>query len=101
MMRKLGTNAAHHHFGVLPSATPAIRSESQPRGRWFRMSGTRSSSLGVCGMLGTSLIKVSAAILVRSFLLRGGTGSMAMVFLERAARRLVFLDVFLNDERDL
>jgi hypothetical protein len=33
MMTKLGMNAYHHHFGVLPSATPAIRSDSQPSGR--------------------------------------------------------------------
>ena len=29
----LGTNATHHQSGVLPSATPAILSESQPMSR--------------------------------------------------------------------
>src|SRR5688572_31942114 len=57
---KLGTNIIHHHFGVLPSATPAMWSESQPKGRWFRTNGCRSSSAGVCGIIGTDLTSCSA-----------------------------------------
>src|SRR5262245_12977888 len=62
MMAKLGIKAYHHHFGVLPSATPAIWSDNQPRGRLLSTNGSRSNSLGVCGIVGTSLIRVSAAI---------------------------------------
>src|ERR1041384_6138025 len=42
----LGTNAHHHHLGVLPSAIPAMASEIQPMGRWLETSGTRASSGG-------------------------------------------------------
>src|SRR5688572_20363036 len=60
MRMKLGTNAIHHHSGVLPSATPAMWSESHPKGRWFNTSGFRSSSGGVCGIDGTDLTSASA-----------------------------------------
>src|SRR5882672_3298952 len=57
---KLGMKAAHHHLGVLPSTIPAIASEIHPRLRWFETSGIRSSSAGVCGTIGMSLISCSA-----------------------------------------
>src|SRR3954471_16542512 len=57
---KAGMNAAHHQRGVLPSTIPAMESESHPRLRLFATSGMRSSSTGVCGMTGTSLISCSA-----------------------------------------
>src|SRR5688572_13972266 len=62
MMTTLGMNAYHHHFGVLPSATPEIWSDSHPSDRLFNTNGSRSSSFGVEGITGRSLAKVSEAI---------------------------------------
>src|SRR3954454_9861690 len=42
----LGTNAIHHHIGVLPSATPAIASEIQPMERRLFTMGSRCNSEG-------------------------------------------------------
>src|SRR5688572_546761 len=61
MMTTLGMNAYHHHFGVLPSATPEIWSDNQPSERLLSTNGSRSSSFGVEGIT-RSLARVSEAI---------------------------------------
>src|SRR5262245_34979042 len=45
-MGKLMLKATHHQRGVLPSATPAIRSEIHPIDLWFSTKGSRSSTAG-------------------------------------------------------
>src|SRR5581483_4253032 len=45
-MITLGRKQAHHHNGVLLSATPAMASEIQPGGRLFSTNGSRSNSTG-------------------------------------------------------
>src|SRR3990172_6384860 len=67
--RQLGTNAHHHQSGALPSAIPAMWSESQPGLRWLATSGTRSSSLGTGG---GSLKSVTASAIK---ILLGETGA--------------------------
>src|ERR1043166_7335750 len=57
---KEGMNAIHHQRGVFPSTIPAIESESHPMLRRWATKGIRSSSTGVCGITGTSLISCSA-----------------------------------------
>src|SRR3954471_3968883 len=46
IVTKLMPNPIHHHGGVLPSITPAMRSEIQPIPRRLLTKGTRSNSGG-------------------------------------------------------
>src|SRR5213082_1079981 len=65
-MVALGMKAYHHHFGVLPSAMPAMASEIQPIGRWLATRGTRSSSGGGGGSLTEEGMTASAIIALLS-----------------------------------
>src|SRR5215472_2490752 len=46
IVTKLIPKAIHHHPGVLPSMTPAMRSETQPTDRCRATKGVRSNSAG-------------------------------------------------------
>src|SRR5882672_4758184 len=102
IMITLGTKACHHHFGVLPSATPAIASEIQAMDRWLATIGSRSSSAGgalttmpatCCGALGAiSVLPIVASAILP--LLHSRLGMGVLVAFKRVFISL--LDIFVR-----